>query len=146
MQFKEAQVGMPVYIFNRGNLKLIIDKIKTFNPSHFDINIPSGKMIVDITTDKQSYTVDDSLTIAYFNNCAISLDHDHILREIEVYKNNSESILDEIPRHKEIVDKCNNILIENNPSLKEKRETESRFNKIEDSIDELKNMFMEFMK
>jgi hypothetical protein len=146
MQFKEAQIGMLVYIFNRNDLILTVDKIKSVNPSHFDINIPSGKMVVDVTTGDKSYTIDDTLTIAYFNNCAISLDREHILREIEVYKNNSESILHEIPRHRLIVEKCNDILIENNPTLKEKQEAETRFNKIEDSINELKNMFKEFIK
>ena len=146
MQFKEAQIGMLVYIFNRNDLVLIVDKIKSVNPSHFDINIPSGKMVVDVTTGDKSYTIDDTLTIAYFNNCAISLDREHILREIEVYKNNSEAILHEIPRHELIVEKCNDILIENNPTLKEKQEAETRFNKIEDSINELKNMFKEFIK
>lgn len=147
MQFKEAQIGLPVYIFNRNELVLIADKIKMVNPSHFDINVPAGKMVVDITTNgDKRYSIDDTLTIAYFDNCAISLDRDHILREIEIYKTNSESILQDISRHENIVEKCNKILIENNPELREKRETESRFNKIEDSISELKNMIAEFIK
>ena len=147
MQFKEAQIGLPVYIFNRSDLILTTDKIKVINPSHFDINVPTGKMVIDITTNSNKrYSIDDALTVAYFDNCAISLDRDHILREIEIYKTNSESILQEIPRHESIVEKCNKILIDNNPDLKEKRETESRFNKIEDSINELKNMITEFMK
>lgn len=147
MQFKEAQAGMPIYIFNRSELALITDKVKSVNPSHFDVNVPAGKMVVEITTAcDNKYTIDDALTIAYFNNCAISLDRDHILREIEVYKNNSEAILNEIPHHKDVVEKCGQILIDNNPELKEKKDTEERFGKIENSIGELKNLFVEFMR
>lgn len=147
MQFKEAQTGMPIYVFSRSELSLIPDKITAVVPSHFDPNVPTGKMVIDITTASgKKYAIDDAVTVAYFDNCAISLDREHILREIEIYKNNSQAILDEIPKHKNIVEKCTKVLEDNNPELRAKRVNEERFNKIEGSIDELKGMFVEFMK
>lgn len=147
MTFKDAQVGMQLYVFDRTNLTLKITKITNFVASHFDPNIASGKMAVEVTdSDNHKYTIDDGLIIAYFNNCAISIDREVILREIETFKIKSENVLAEVPRHEEIVKKCNELLVENNPKLKEKQENENRFNNIESSIGELKNMFAEFMK
>ena len=147
MTFKAATVGMPIYIFDRDSLSLITNKIVCVVPSHFDSNIPAGKMVVDITTENnKKFSIDDNSRIAYYNNSAISLCKESLLKEIEVYRNNSEMSLKDIEKHKNIVEMCNNILIENNPSLKEKRETEARFNNIENSISELTNMMKEFIR
>lgn len=147
MTFKEAKVGMPIYIFDRDSLSLITDKITCVVPSHFDANVPAGKMVVDITTENnKKFSIDDNSRIAYYDNSAISLCKESLLKEIEIYRNNSEMILKDIEKHKNIVESCNNILVENNPSLKEKRETEARFNNIENSISELTSMMKEFIR
>lgn len=43
-------------------------------------------------------------------------------------------------KHKERVQKCNEILVEFNPAIKEKQAIDERFVKLEGSIDEIKNM------
>lgn len=147
MMFKDAQVGMPIYIFDRNDLCMKTEKISSVVPPHFDANMPSGKMAVDITCDSlQKYAIEDCICTAYFNNCAISLDKEAILREIELMKNNSEIALAETARHEEIVDKCTQLLVENNPALREKCENEKRFNSIENSIGELKSMVETFIQ
>lgn len=147
MNFREATSGLVLYIFDRDELTLDTDKIVSIVPPHFDPNLAAGKMAVDITTTRgKKYTIDESLTTAYFANCAISLDKTSILREIEAYKTTSENILKEIPRHEKIVDECTRLIVDNDPSLKEKRENEERFGKIESSICELKDLFSDFIK
>lgn len=115
----------------------------SFTPSHVDLKAPAAKMVVDVTVafdgKPQTYTVDDSISIAFFGTAAISPDRDSILREIDTYKQTSEQRLASRTRDEEIVAKCTQLLTDNNPELKSKKETEARFAKIEEGQVNLNN-------
>ena len=48
-------------------------------------------------------------------------------------------------KQKQILDKANTLLSDLNPIYKEKKETDLRFTKIENSISEMKDMFTNFI-
>ena len=49
-------------------------------------------------------------------------------------------MLSQTDKHKQRIQKCNDILVELNPAIKEKQAIDERFVKLEVSIDEIKNM------
>nr|UWD62758.1 MAG: hypothetical protein [Bacteriophage sp.] len=67
------------------------------------------------------------------------------MHEIEAMKNNAEQVLASVDKQKQILDKANTLLSELNPVYKEKKETDLRFSKIENSISEMKDMFANFL-
>jgi len=67
------------------------------------------------------------------------------MHEIEAMKNNAEQVLASVDKQKQILDKANTLLSELNPIYKEKKETDLRFSKIENSISEMKDMFANFL-
>lgn len=50
-----------------------------------------------------------------------------------------------VDKQKQILDKANTLLSELNPVYKEKKETDLRFSKIENSISDMKDMFANFL-
>ena len=51
-----------------------------------------------------------------------------------------------VERQKEIKEKTASLLVELNPVYKEKKNTEERFTKIENSMSEMKNMLSSFIR
>ena len=60
-------------------------------------------------------------------------------------KASAEQILSSIDKQREIVSKATELLSDINPIFKEKKETEQRFQKIENSINDMKNMVTNFI-
>lgn len=56
-----------------------------------------------------------------------------------------EKILESVPKQKEVVDKTTVLLSELNPVYKEKKETEQRFSKIEESISRMESTVNNFI-
>nr|DAN22435.1 MAG TPA_asm: hypothetical protein [Bacteriophage sp.] len=67
------------------------------------------------------------------------------MHEIEAMKNNAEQVIASVDKQKQILEKANTLLSELNPVYKEKKETDLRFSKIENSISEMKDMFANFL-
>ena len=67
------------------------------------------------------------------------------MAEVEQMKNTAEKILESVPRQKEVVDKTTILLSELNPVYKEKKETEQRFSKIEESISRMESTVNNFI-
>ena len=112
-------------------------------------NTPNTQTVVDITLDSNgkiaTYTIPESLSVTYAGNIVLSTDKDGLMHEIEAMKNNAEQVLASVDKQKQILDKANTLLSELNPIYKEKKETDLRFSKIENSISEMKDMFANFL-
>ena len=63
----------------------------------------------------------------------------------KLLKNNAEQIIASVDKQKQILDKANTLLSDLNPVYKEKKETDLRFTKIENSTSEMKDMFTNFI-
>ena len=156
MLFKDVHASLPMYLFDRNTMSYQTGKVTSFTPSHIDVKAPSGKMVVDITVafddTTQTYTVEDGLSIAFFGTTAISPNIDCILREVESLKQSSETRLASRKHDEDVVARCKQIILDNNPALKEKAENEARFAKIEegqtalnDKLDRIAQMMEKFM-
>lgn len=150
MLFKDLKANYPIFIFDRNNVSVEEGKVINVGMSHYDMHYGStGGMVIDITIKTgettKTYTFKDSTEIGYADNLTISPNRDAILREVEAVKEQSEQALKQVSINQENVKKCTNILSEFNPAFKEKKETEERFNKLETSVGDIKNMILNIM-
>lgn len=154
MTFKDLKVGHQVYILTRGSdIKVETGRVVAVSPSRFPQaqgGYQAMQMVVDVTIEhngkSQTYATPDSLSVTYAgNDIVIATERDGILKEVEALKAQNEDELNKFEQRKKIVSECNKILMDWNPQLKEKQETEERFTKIESSMSELKNMLSGFI-
>lgn len=141
MTFKELKQGYPVYILDKE--KLAVKQGKVINASFPRIDTqPSGRqMVVDITLEVNGmnavYTMPEDSAVVYANNLVLSTDQHCLSVEVEKMKSDAERILSTVDKQKEIVEVSDDLLAQLNPSFKEKREVEQRFEKIESRLDKL---------
>jgi peptidoglycan hydrolase CwlO-like protein len=100
-------------------------------------------MVVDITVEiegaSKTYTLKDSTEVGYTDTQVISGERSLILKEVESMKNQSEEALKQVDLHKERVDKCNKLIMEFSPELREKKLMDERISSLENSVTELAN-------
>jgi len=117
----------------------------------FNQSKPNGvsSTVIDVTIEANgktaTYTIPDNLAVTYTNNLVLSTSKEGLVREVESMKASAEQILSSIDKQREIVSKTTELLSDINPIYKEKKETEQRFTKIEDSINDMKNIVTNFI-
>lgn len=151
MTFKDLKTNYPVYLFDKNAVKLYEGKVTNINAPHIDIKSAGagGGMVVDVTLQYNTenngsqtctYTFKDSTEIGYINNIVISTNKDLILKEVEALCNQSKQILQSVETNKNIVNRCQDILSEYNPAIKEKKEYDERFSSLENQVKDMKSM------
>jgi hypothetical protein len=141
MTFKELKQGYPVYILDKE--KLTVKQGKVVNTSFPRIdNQPTGRqMVVDITLEQNGknavYTMPEDAAVVYANNLVLSTEQNCLAVEVEKMKADAERVLATVETQKEIIEVADDLLAQLNPSFKEKKETEQRFEKIENRLDKL---------
>lgn len=156
--FKDIKQNYPVYIFDKQAVEYIQGKVTSVSLPRLqrDINGMTSmsqignSMVIDVTIDaggrSATYTIPENLCVTYAGNLVLSTETEGIVREIEAMNKTAEQALAMVDRQKEIKDKTAALLVELNPVYKEKRDTEERFNKIESSVSEMKNMLSSFIR
>lgn len=146
MTFKELKQGYSVYILDKENMCVKHGKVVSTSTPHIDKNgYELGvALVVDVVLDINgvvaTYTFKEDTETGYVKQTVITTDKQNIIREVEAIKSQSEEALSQVDTHKERLQKCNDILIEFNPAIKEKQAIDERFGKLENSMDELKSM------
>jgi hypothetical protein len=106
-------------------------------------------MVVDVTIESgektATYTIPENLSITYAGDIVLSTDKQGLIYEIESMKSTAEKILESVPKQKEVVEKATALLADINPVYKEKKETEQRFAKIEESISRMESTVTNFI-
>ena len=146
MTFKELKQGYSIYILDKDGMSVKQGKVVSVSAPHIDkkgFEI-GASLVVDVMLDIEgvvgTYTFKDDTETGYVQQTVITTDKQNIIREVELIKSQSEEVLSQVNKHKNRVLKCNDILAEYNPAIKEKKEIDERFGKLEGSIVEIKSM------
>ena len=154
MLCKDVKQNYPVYILDKQELTFSQGKVMSVGFPRMDVmskpvNPINTQMVIDVTVENggksATYTIPEGLSITYAGNIVLSTDKEGLIREIDAMKNSAESIINSMDKQKQILDKSNKLLSELNPAFKEKQEVDSRFANIENSINEMKEMFNKFL-
>jgi len=151
MTFKETKEGYSVYILHRGEDDVSVSTGKVTAVSMPRISAPqmgvfspaqTQQMVVDVTIDDgvktRTYTIPEGHSTTYAgNDLVLSTSKEGIVHEVEAMKGRADEVLRSVEKNRTLSSKCERILEEWNPVMKEKRETEERFGKIEDKLGEM---------
>lgn len=86
-------------------------------PMTVDVKIKSGEQTIELQKLPANMSIAD-----YGNGMVVSENRDAIINEIGVLKNTSQKIIESIGYHKEMVKKCDSLLEELNPQIKQEAE------------------------
>lgn len=146
MTFRELKQGYSIYVLDKDSMCVKQAKVMSVSTPHIDkrgFEI-GASLVVDVVLDIDgaiaTYTFKEDTETGFFGTNVITVDKQNIVREVEVVKTQSEEALSQVDIHKDRLSKCNEILAEFNPAIKEKQAIDQRFVKLEGSIDEIKNM------
>lgn len=141
MTFKELKQGYPVYILDKEKLTVKQGKVVNASFPRIDTQSTGRQMVVDITLEQDGknavYTMPEDSAVVYANNLVLSTEQHCLAVEVEKMKADAERILATVDAQKGIIEVADDLLAQLNPSFKEKRETEQRFEKIETRLDKL---------
>lgn len=146
MTFKELKQGYSIYILDKDEMRVKNGKVVSVSAPHIDKQgFEMGvSLVVDVVLDIEgavaTYTFKEDTETGYIKQTVITTDKSNVIREVEAIKSQSEEVLSQVDMHRDRLQKCNDILIEFNPAIKEKKAIDERFGKLEGSIDELKSM------
>jgi hypothetical protein len=164
--FSNLRVGAPLYVLHKQEPRLEIGEViyvsqpspqfsTTYNAG---FQMPSPKMLVDLKIKTDHGDVDlqkipSDLSIADFGNgMVISESRDAIFNEIDAMRKNSVRIIESVDQHKGIVEKCDSLLSELNPQIKQEVERTKELDNlkkemggIKGDLAELKGMLAKFL-
>lgn len=146
MTFKELKQGYSIFILDKDEMRVKNAKVVSVSAPHIDKQgFEMGvSLVVDVVLDVEgavaTYTFKEDTETGYVKQTVITTDKSNVIREVEVIKSQSEEVLSQVDMHRDRLQKCNDILVEFNPAIKEKKAIDERFGKLESSMDELKTM------
>lgn len=154
--FKDVKQNYPVYILDKQEISIIEGKVTQVSFPHLDPSVQRStnmnqSMVVDVTISAEgksaTYTIPEHLCITDAgSNIVLSTEKETLVHEVEAMKNNALQVLSTIDRQKDIVSKTEELLIELNPSTKEKAVYEERFKSIESSVGDIKQMLLRLVE
>lgn len=135
------------YILEKGDdLKLRIGQVISVSnpqPKYGQFNTPSfgsqPEMTVDIRVKVDEETLDfkqlnANASIANSGSVVVSDSKEAMSAEVEGLLRTSKAILDSIPYHEKMLDACDNILRDLNPSFKKEKEQEEKIGALEEKM------------
>ncbi len=87
-----------------------------------------------------SYVIPEGLSVTYAGNLVLATEKAALAGEVEAMKSGAEQALASVDRQREILDKATALLSDLNPAFREKRENDKRFDDLESSVNELKDL------
>lgn len=173
MLFRDIKQNFPIYILDKASVELIKGKVTaTFphpkkNNNQNCFNMPGNnygtvvpplgssenqRMVVDLTIEaggrSATYEVSEDASVNYAGSLILATEQSLLASEIEAIYNAAEQGLapERIKQLEQQRDKSKALLAEINPTFKQQQEYDQRFNKLEDSVGELKDMMKNFIK
>lgn len=150
MVFKEVKQNYEIHILDKENVKHMKGKVISVSfPRMMMMQNGGTQQVIDVTIEcddkTATYSIPEHLSVTYAGNYVLATSLDYLIKEIESIKNSAQQMIDSIDKQKDVVEKSSKLLIELNPSFREKKEIEDRFNKIESNVSEMKNMLSNFI-
>lgn len=148
MQFKDIKQNYPVFVLDKKEMTVTTGKATAVGFPRMEMNPKTGKqeIVVDVTVEANGktgkYAIPEGLSITYADNIVLSTNQQGLATEIEALQNAAKQYFQMKDYQQKVLDTSPTLLAELNPVYKERQETENRFNKIEGSISEMKELMM----
>ena len=147
--FKNAKVGQIVHILDRKTAEYFVGKVEQpVSAPHFEPNNPTLMVDVVINVDGQTkmFSIPENLSATYAGDLCLATDQAELLSELDQMELQGEKDLAEVPRIEKMLKAVKERKMQLNPALKEKKEQDQRMERLENSVQNLADMFQKFMK
>lgn len=147
--FQTLRIGTPLYVLRKNEPKLEMGEV-TFvsqpvnqfgqpvyggtQPATVDIKIQIADKQMDLQKLPATFTIADC-----GNGIVVSESRDAISNEINILRQNSQRILESTEQHKAIVQRCNELLAEINPQVKQEAERAKEIESLSQRVGGLEN-------
>lgn len=154
MAFSNLRSGNQLYILHKDSIPTIeigkVISISQVSPKYG--NVYSPEMIVDISANVNGQPTNFQKLPAlgdiadFGNNIVLSCNKDAMSSEVTSMKQRSVDLINSVELHQNIIKGCDEILTQLNPEIKEKQRQEEENKALRDELNQLKDMFKEFLK
>lgn len=154
MAFSNLRSGNQLYILHKDSVPTIeigkVISISQVSPKYG--NIYSPEMVVDISANVNGQPTNFQKLPAlgdiadFGNNIVLSCNKDAMSSEVLSMKQRSVDLINSVELHQNIIKGCDEILTQLNPEIKEKQRQEEENKALRDELNQLKDMFKEFLK
>ena len=154
MAFSNLRSGNQLYILHKDSIPTIeigkVISISQVSPKYG--NMYSPEMVVDISANVNGQPTNFQKLPAlgdiadFGNNIVLSCNKDAMSSEVTSMKQRSVDIINSVELHQNIIKGCDEILTQLNPEIKEKQRQEEENKALRDELNQLKDMFKEFLK
>ena len=154
MAFSNLRSGNQLYILHKDSVPTIeigkVISISQVSPKYG--NVYSPEMVVDISASVNGQPTNFQKLPAlgdiadFGNNIVLSCNKDAMSSEVLSMKQRSVDLINSVELHQNIIKGCDEILTQLNPEIKEKQRQEEENKALRDELNQLKDMFKEFLK
>lgn len=154
MAFSNLRSGNQLYILHKDSIPTIeigkVISISQVSPKYG--NMYSPEMVVDISANVNGQPTNFQKLPAlgdiadFGNNIVLSCNKDAMSSEVISMKQRSVDLINSVELHQNIIKGCDEILTQLNPEIKEKQRQEEENKALRDELNQLKDMFKEFLK
>lgn len=154
MAFSNLRSGNQLYILHKDSVPTIeigkVISISQLSPKYG--NMYSPEMVVDISANVNGQPTNFQKLPAlgdiadFGNNIVLSCNKDAMSSEVLSMKQRSVDLINSVELHQNIIKGCDEILTQLNPEIKEKQRQEEENKALRDELNQLKDMFKEFLK
>lgn len=154
MAFSNLRSGNQLYILHKDSVPTIeigkVISISQVSPKYG--NMYSPEMVVDISANVNGQPTNFQKLPAlgdiadFGNNIVLSCNKDAMSSEVTSMKQRSVDLINSVELHQNIIKGCDEILTQLNPEIKEKQRQEEENKALRDELNQLKDMFKEFLK
>lgn len=136
--FSSLRQGNIIYILEKGDKPVLkIGQVTSVSQPNYNNNfLMNGSTInINVKVGEQSMDFQNivgQLSVASYNNITITETKELMANEVDNMLQNSKSIIDNIPYHKQVIESCESILKELNPQFAKEKERD-------EDIDNLKS-------
>ena len=154
MAFSNLRSGNQLYILHKDSVPTIeigkVISISQVSPKYG--NMYSPEMVVDISANVNGQPTNFQKLPAlgdiadFGNNIVLSCNKDAMSSEVLSMKQRSVDLINSVELHQNIIKGCDEILTQLNPEIKEKQRQKEENKALRDELNQLKEMFKEFLK
>lgn len=133
-------------MFDGNNIEVQTVQVVSVSTPHMDKYDNQFNMVVDVAVlnagKTQTYTFKDSNEVGYTGQLMITPNKECVIKQLQLLKSQSQTILDNIDQHKQNVEKCDKLIQEFDPAIKAKQQNDARYEELKQSIESLKQMII----
>ncbi|MCQ2350264.1 MAG: hypothetical protein MJZ98_07310 [Paludibacteraceae bacterium] len=155
--FGNLRGSAPLFVLHKQDPRVEIGEVISVSQPQPQYNVAyqnglmqPPKTCVDVRIKVNDQTIDlqklpSEQSIADCNGMVVSENKDAIINEVAAMAKISQSVLDSMDRHRDIVERCNQLLEELNPEVRREAERTKELNDLRSEVADLKGMLAQLL-